>query len=100
MGAFTNTPWYIKGDIPDIRAVMLVSSDDKPIATVIYGRNLKETRERAEFIIHAVNCHDELVEALEALADEQALFAPQLPPIYAQRVARARAVLAKVKALR
>lgn len=34
-----------------------------------------------------------LLAALEALADEQALFAAQLPPIYAERLAQARAAI-------
>jgi hypothetical protein len=43
--------------------------------------------------LHAVA--DDLLKALEELADEQALFAPQLPPIYAERLTRARAVIAE-----
>ena len=39
----------------------------------------------------------ELLEALEELADEQALFAPQLPPIYLERLTRARAAIKAAK---
>jgi len=63
------------------------------------GYHLGVFRERqiAHQMALAYNCHADLVAALEALADEQALFAAHLPPIYEQRLRDARAALAKAK---
>ena len=47
--------------------------------------------------IRAVNNHDALLSALEELADEQALFTPQLPPIYMKRLEQARAAILAAK---
>ena len=47
----------------------------------------------ARQIVREHNAHDPLVEALRDLVDEQALFAAQLPPIYATRLEKARTAL-------
>lgn len=52
----------------------------------------------ADFIVLACNSHAPLLAALEGLADEQALFAAQLPPIYAERLEAARKAIEDAKA--
>ena len=60
-------------------------------------RQLPDTQDWFGVAVRLKVVNEKLVAALEALADEQALFAAHLPPIYEQRLRDARAVLAKPK---
>ena len=70
--AHTPTPWHvvtIDGSIGSIEA-----EDGSPVAQAQPRGTLRhpdhaERRANADFIVRAVNCHDDLVDALEAFLD-------------------------------
>ena len=92
----TNIPWTAKGY--DVRAGGRMVAYTGPHHTPDdqYPKGCKlEDEANAEFIVKAVNCHDELVEALDFLV--QAAETEPGMSIYRGRIEEARAVLAKAK---
>lgn len=52
--------------------------DGSEVAQISFATGrLKEGRERARFIVHACNCHDELVEALKHIKSEYGYCLPE-----------------------
>lgn len=78
-----------------ISGAQLVRSDSKPVWSVDCGDYLGLSDADAEFIVRAVNCHDELVAALKALAERHE-WQPLLGRCVCDQHERARALLAKV----
>lgn len=88
----TPTPWTVfnadEGCYPGIdagwRTIVMFGSPDEDCG--IRGDTPEEAEANARFIVHAVNCHDELLSALEQYASG-----------LTDTGARARAIIAKVR---
>jgi hypothetical protein len=99
----TPTPWTAKGY--DVRAGqagrMIAYTGPHHTPDDQYPKGCKlEDEANAAFIVKAVNCHDELVEALEnclSAFETHYVAGEKLSDIYSARIERARAAIAKAK---
>lgn len=75
---------------PEEPGLIVVDTIGSPIMAQVIRESAEESNEFAETIVRSCNAHDELVAALESIAEDRAVYAPEL-----QRIARA--ALAKVQ---
>ncbi|GAC1610298.1 MAG: hypothetical protein NVS3B3_18730 [Aquirhabdus sp.] len=54
----TKTPWHVDGP-------RIYTESKTLIATIAHFRDASEEKENADFIVHACNAHDDLVETLK-----------------------------------
>lgn len=63
--AITPLPWYATTNL-----IQSASINEDNFVAEVEGRNVKESRDNAEFIVRAVNSHAELVEALKLVREK------------------------------
>ena len=93
----TRRPWAV--DDSDV-----TGNDGDTLVAVMFGDGLRgsdmeppRVKANAAHIVHCVNAHDELVEALENVIRAWDLDRDEVAPDDYERVEKARALLAKVK---
>lgn len=91
MSDHTETPWRVSLATSSEGHTFIYGAASWPIAKAFERRD-------ADFIVKAVNCHDELLEALKALLDEDVISTFPIETLTAaERLARA--AIAKAKPL-